>query len=338
MQWQCERTGGVPQCAIYSVTEVRGAPLTLFLVCHAEYDDDGAPDPATFKVMVDGGTEGLKGHARVIIPGLTPCFDCTLWLFPPQTKFPLCTLAETPRSGALKHSKHTHHVSSALLLYSQVYETGLDLLQANLLLSYVTFSAYAPSPGPFECSDHQKDWAKACGYPKWLWHICDYPSFQLNLFGDSGPWEAFGSGKLERLLHLAVPVHRSPAHCIEYVHLIQWQQERGAEEFDADEEDHMRWVYDRALQRAEQFGIQVRIMGGAEMSYMEQSRALQGQPVTILSVMRHFCCCKRRSSGWASVPFKYDMWLAALYDNGIADQYVRADSTCTLLHDSQLQV
>ena len=50
---------------------------------------------------------------------------------------------------------------------------------------------------------------------------------------------------------------RSPAHCIEYVHLIQWQHERGAEEFDADEEEHMRWVYDRACQRAEHFGIQV---------------------------------------------------------------------------------
>ena len=52
-------------------------------------------------------------------------------------------------------------------------------------------------------------------------------------------------------------VSRSPAHCIEYAHLIQWQQERSGDEFDTDNEEHMRWVYDKALQRAEHFGIQV---------------------------------------------------------------------------------
>ena len=100
---------------------------------------------STIIPLVDGGTEGFKGHARVIIPGKTPCFECTLWLFPPQRTFPLCTLAETPRS---------------------------------------------------------------------------------------------------------------PAHCIEYVHLIQWGQDRPGDQFDADNTEHMKWVYEQACRRADHFGIQ----------------------------------------------------------------------------------
>ncbi|KAK9824971.1 hypothetical protein WJX81_001255 [Elliptochloris bilobata] len=110
-----------------------------------EFDAEGKPDLASVKPVVDGGTEGFKGHARVILPGVTPCFDCTLWLFPPQTKFPLCTLAETPRS---------------------------------------------------------------------------------------------------------------PAHCIEYAHLIQWYAERPGEAFDADTEEHLRWVFEKAAARAAHYGIQ----------------------------------------------------------------------------------
>lgn len=50
---------------------------------------------------------------------------------------------------------------------------------------------------------------------------------------------------------------RTPAHCIEYAHLIKWSRERQEEEFDADNEEHMTWVYNNALDRAKQYGIEV---------------------------------------------------------------------------------
>ncbi|XP_010255917.1 PREDICTED: NEDD8-activating enzyme E1 catalytic subunit [Nelumbo nucifera] len=109
-----------------------------------EYDAEDNPCEETIKPMVDGGTEGFKGHARVIMPGVTPCFECTIWLFPPQVKFPLCTLAETPRTAA---------------------------------------------------------------------------------------------------------------HCIEYAHLIKWDEVHGGKPFDADDPEHMQWVYSEAVKRAELFGI-----------------------------------------------------------------------------------
>ncbi|PKA65020.1 NEDD8-activating enzyme E1 catalytic subunit [Apostasia shenzhenica] len=109
-----------------------------------EYDSEDNPIPETVKPMVDGGTEGFKGHARVILPGTTPCFECNIWLFPPQVKFPLCTLAETPRT---------------------------------------------------------------------------------------------------------------PAHCIEYAHLIKWDEVHSGKTFDPDDPEHMQWVYLEAVKRAELFGI-----------------------------------------------------------------------------------
>lgn len=71
--------------------------LNAILFTLLQYDDDGNVDQSCIIPLIDGGTEGFQGQARVIIPTFSACFECTLSLFPPQTSFPLCTIANTPR-------------------------------------------------------------------------------------------------------------------------------------------------------------------------------------------------------------------------------------------------
>ncbi|KRY83441.1 Nedd8-activating enzyme E1 catalytic subunit [Trichinella pseudospiralis] len=68
------------------------------LVRLLQYDDKGELDMSSVVPLVDGGTEGFKGSVRVILPGLSPCVECLLELYPPPVQYQLCTIANTPRS------------------------------------------------------------------------------------------------------------------------------------------------------------------------------------------------------------------------------------------------
>lgn len=62
-----------------------------------KFDKTDSPDPSTQRALIDGGTEGFRGQARLIKPFETGCFECSLASLPPQKGYPMCTVRETPR-------------------------------------------------------------------------------------------------------------------------------------------------------------------------------------------------------------------------------------------------
>ncbi|CCF49049.1 hypothetical protein NDA11_005039 [Ustilago hordei] len=77
-------------CGLDSVEARRWINATLVNMVDQE-------DPDSLKPLIDGGTEGFKGQARVILPTITSCYECSLDMLNKQTTYPICTLANTPR-------------------------------------------------------------------------------------------------------------------------------------------------------------------------------------------------------------------------------------------------
>ncbi|TFK30148.1 NEDD8 activating enzyme [Coprinopsis marcescibilis] len=77
-------------CGLDSIEARRWMNATLVNMVDPE-------NPESLKPMIDGGTEGFKGQARVILPTFTSCYECSLDMLNKPTAFPICTIANTPR-------------------------------------------------------------------------------------------------------------------------------------------------------------------------------------------------------------------------------------------------
>jgi len=77
-------------CGLDSIEARRWMNATLVQMVDEEQSD-------SLKPLIDGGTEGFKGQARVILPTITSCYECSLDMFNKPTTFPICTIANTPR-------------------------------------------------------------------------------------------------------------------------------------------------------------------------------------------------------------------------------------------------
>ena len=81
---------GLVICGLDSVEARRWMNATLVNMVDPDVNE-------SMKPLIDGGTEGFKGQARVILPTISSCYECSLDMLNKPTAFPICTIANTPR-------------------------------------------------------------------------------------------------------------------------------------------------------------------------------------------------------------------------------------------------
>ncbi|OEH76443.1 ubiquitin activating protein [Cyclospora cayetanensis] len=83
--------------SLSSVALVSLLEASTVLKHDVERDSMGAISMETAPLLLDGGTEGLRGQMRFCIPGVTACYECGIGTLALQAAYPLCTIATTPR-------------------------------------------------------------------------------------------------------------------------------------------------------------------------------------------------------------------------------------------------
>ena len=222
--------------------------------------------------FVDGGTEGFKGNVRVILPGMSACIECTLDLFPPQVLYahgPIkLILSQCNERGEKRKEKKRDKSKRELAgTVSRSCVATVETPGSSLHLngpSVVKRPWWRRSESPLTDIVHAQP-RLLCPFS---FSFLFFPSlrFSFRSFLFIVFYFAFmvldGYGLfLQISFPLCTIAHtpRLPEHCIEYARILQWPKENpfGGEEvsIDGDDPNHISWIYEKALQRAGQYGM-----------------------------------------------------------------------------------
>ncbi|UZP32633.1 hypothetical protein NXS19_000449 [Fusarium pseudograminearum] len=101
--------------------------INAMLVSIAEEGEDAD----ALKPLIDGGTEGFKGQARVILPTMTSCIECQLDMHAPVPLFPYAQLPRSLDSPSIASSGLT-----LLLGIKRSHSQSWIRMTQNMLLGY----------------------------------------------------------------------------------------------------------------------------------------------------------------------------------------------------------
>ena len=108
-------------CGLDSIEARRWINATLVQMVDPE-------DADTVKPLIDGGTEGFKGQARVILPTITSCYECSVSALP----LPRCNGSDCPVRSTCSRLRQrilfvplpTHLVCQSTVLNGQAFSNG----------------------------------------------------------------------------------------------------------------------------------------------------------------------------------------------------------------------
>uniref|UniRef100_A0A3B0N3Q0 NEDD8-activating enzyme E1 catalytic subunit n=1 Tax=Theileria annulata TaxID=5874 RepID=A0A3B0N3Q0_THEAN len=83
--------------SIQSRRWLNSAFFEIYRFYHISTSDSELDENNAFKILIDGGSQDLYGHVRVIRPGLTSCLECSLTLYSSEEPFP-CILTDNLKS------------------------------------------------------------------------------------------------------------------------------------------------------------------------------------------------------------------------------------------------